>query len=128
MNQYAQNDIYDPLYSHPRDVLEETRWEDNIAMLTVEEMKEHYSRLKEELDSSNLSFGTQHCLQIGLQNMNSLIETYLGVGPSTHIFHDMMHGKRFSVMGHHKLEEVKKVVTKEMVFSCFDLRLEDKKV
>ena len=30
-------------------------------------------------------------------------------------------------MGHHKFEEVKKVVTKEMVFSCFDLRPEDKK-
>ena len=101
--------------------------EDNIAMLTMEEMKEHSSRLKEELDSSNLSFDTQQCLQIVLDNLNSLIETYLGVGPSTHIFHDMMHRRRFSVMGHHKLEEVKKVVTKEMVFSCFDLCPEDKK-
>ena len=31
------------------------------------------------------------------------------------------------MMGHHKLEEVKKVVTKEMAFSCFDLEPEDKK-
>ena len=30
-------------------------------------------------------------------------------------------------MARHKFEEVKKVVTKEMVFSCFDLQLEDKK-
>ena len=30
-------------------------------------------------------------------------------------------------MDHHKFEEVKKVVTKEMVFSCFDLRHEEKK-
>ena len=59
MHQYAKNDRYDPLYSHPRDFLEETPWEDNIAMLTVEEMT---SRLKVELDSSNISFGTQQCL------------------------------------------------------------------
>ena len=91
VHQYAQNDRYDPLYIHPRDVPEETPWEENVTMLTVEEMKEHSLRLKVELDSSNLSFGTQQCLQIGLNNMNSLIETYLGVGPSTHIFHDMMH-------------------------------------
>ena len=30
-------------------------------------------------------------------------------------------------MGRHKFEEVKKFVTKEMVFSCFDLRHEEKK-
>ena len=30
-------------------------------------------------------------------------------------------------MGRQKIEEVKKVVKKEMAFSCFDLRLEDKK-
>ena len=30
-------------------------------------------------------------------------------------------------MGRHKFEEVNKVITKEMVFSCFDLRREDKK-
>ena len=30
-------------------------------------------------------------------------------------------------MVRHKFEEVKKVVTKEMVFSCFDLRPKDKK-
>ena len=30
-------------------------------------------------------------------------------------------------MGRHKFEEVNKVVTKEMVFSCFDLRPEDEK-
>ena len=51
VHQYAQNDRYDPLYSHPRDVPEETPWEDNIAMLTVEEMKEHSSRLKAKLES-----------------------------------------------------------------------------
>ena len=62
LHQYAQNDRYDPLYSHPRDFLEETPSEDNIAMLTVEEMKENSSRLKAELESSNLSFGTQQCL------------------------------------------------------------------
>ena len=81
VHQYAQNDRYDPLYSHPRDVPEETPWKDNIAMLTMEEMKEHSSRLKVELESSNLSFGTQQCLQIVLHNINCLIETYLGVGP-----------------------------------------------
>ena len=31
------------------------------------------------------------------------------------------------MMGHHKFEEVKNVLTTEMVFSCFDLRLEEKK-
>ena len=62
VHQYAQNDRYDPLYTHPRDVPEETPWEYNIAMLTVEVMKEHFSRLKAELESSNLSFGTQQCL------------------------------------------------------------------
>ena len=31
------------------------------------------------------------------------------------------------MMGHHRFEEIKKIVTKEMVFSCFDLRPEDKK-
>ena len=46
VHQYAQNDRYDPLYSHPRDVPEETPWEDNITMLIVEDMKEHSSRLK----------------------------------------------------------------------------------
>ena len=89
-HQYAQNDRYDPLYSHPRDVPKETPWEDNIAMLTMGEMKEHSSRLKVELESSNISFGTQECLQIVLHNLNSFIETYLGVGTSTHIFHDIM--------------------------------------
>ena len=59
VQQYAQNERYDPLYIHPRDVSEETPWEDNITMLTVEDMKEHSSRLQVELDSSNLSFGTQ---------------------------------------------------------------------
>ena len=59
MHQYAQNERCDPLYSHPRDVPEENPWEDNIAMLTVEEMKEHSSRLQVELDSSSLSYGTQ---------------------------------------------------------------------
>ena len=97
-------------------------------MMTIEEMKEHSSRLQAELDCSHLSFGTQQCLQIVLHNLNSLIKTYIGVGPSTHIFHDMMHRRRFSVMGRHKFEEVKKVVTKEMVFSCFDLQPEDKNV
>ena len=58
VHQYAQNDRYDPLSSHPRDVPEDTPWEDNIAMMIVEEIKEHSSRLKEELESSNLSFGT----------------------------------------------------------------------
>ena len=58
-HQYAQNDRYDPLYSHPRDVLEETPWEENIAMLTVEEMKDHSLILQGELDSSNICFGTQ---------------------------------------------------------------------
>ena len=62
MHQYAHNERYDPLYSNPRDVPKETPWEDNIAMLTVEEMKKHSSRLKAELESSNLSFGTQQCL------------------------------------------------------------------
>ena len=88
-------------------------------MLTVGEMKEHSSRLKVELESSNLSFGTQQCLHIVFHNLNCLIETYLGVGPSTHIFHDMMRRRRFLVMGYHKFEEVKKFVTKEMVFSWF---------
>lgn len=81
-------------------------------MLNVEEMKEHSSRLREKLESSNLSFGTQQCLQIVLHNLNSLIETYLGVGPSTHIFHDMMRRRQLSVMGCHKFEEIKKIVTK----------------
>ena len=81
-------------------------------MLTVEEMREHSLRLQEELDCSKISFGTQQCLQIVLHNLNSLIETYLGVGPSTHIFHDMMRRRKFLVMGRHKFEEVKKVVTK----------------
>ena len=90
VHQYAQNEIYGPLYSHPRDVPEETPWEDNISTMTMEEMKEHSSRLKGELDSSNISFGTQQCLYIVLHNLNSLIRTYLGVVPSTHIFHDMM--------------------------------------
>ena len=58
VHQYAQNDRYDPLYSHPRDVPEENPWKYNIVMLTVEEMKEHSSRLKAELESSNLYFGT----------------------------------------------------------------------
>ena len=87
-----------------------------------------FLEIEGKLDSSNLSFGTQQCLQIVLHNLNCLIETYIGVGPSTHIFHDMMRRRRFSVMGHHKFEEVKKVVTKEMVFSCFDLRPGDKKM
>ena len=30
-------------------------------------------------------------------------------------------------MGHHKFEKIKKYFTKEMDFSCFDLRREDKK-
>ena len=124
---YARNERYDPLYSHPRDVPEDTPWEDKITMLTMEEMKDHSSRLQIELESSNLSFCTQEYLQTIFPNLNSLIKTYLGVGPSTHIFHDMMRRRRFSMMGRHKFEEVKKVVTKEMVFSCFDLRPGDKK-
>ena len=59
VHQYALNERCDILYSQPTDVLEETTWEDNIAMMTVEEMKERSLRSQVELDSSNLSFGTQ---------------------------------------------------------------------
>ena len=62
MHQYAHNERYDPLYSHPRDVHEDTPWKDNITMLSVENMEDQSSRLQEELDSSNISFGTQQCL------------------------------------------------------------------
>ena len=96
-------------------------------MLTVEEMREHSVRLQGELESSTISISCKQSLQIVLHNLNSLIESYVGVGPSTHIFYDMMRRRRMAVMGHHKFEEIKTIVTKEMVFSLFDLRPEDKR-
>ena len=89
-NEYAHNETYDPLYTHPKYVPNYIPWEDKITKLIVEEMREHSVRLRGELESSTISTSCQQILQIVLYNLNSLIESYVGVGPSTHIFYDMM--------------------------------------
>jgi len=81
-------------------------------MLIVEEMREHYVRLQGKLESSTMSIACQQSLQIVLHNLNRLIESYVGVGPSTHIFSGMMHRRRTMVMRHHKFEEIKNIFTK----------------
>ena len=124
---YAHNETYDPLYTHPKDVPDDIPWKDKITKLTVEEMREHSMRLEGELESSTISTGCQQSLHIMLYNLNNLIEIYVGVGPSTHIFYDMMRRRKMVVMGRHKFEEIKNNVTKEMVFSLFDLQPEDKR-
>ena len=117
VREYAHNETYDPLYTHPKYVPDDIPWEYKITKLNVEEMRKHYVRLQGELKSSTISDGYQKSLHIVLYNLNSLIESYVGVGPSTHIFYDMMHRRRMEVMGFHKFEEIKNNVTKEMVFS-----------
>ena len=84
-------------------------------------------RLHNELQSCNLSAPSQNCLQIVLHNLESLIETYRGVGPSTQVVFDMMHRRRASVIGIHAYNEVKSRVNKKMALSIFDLQPEDKK-
>ena len=93
----------------------------------MEEMRDHSVRLQGEIESYTISIGCQQSVHIVLHNLNCLIESYVGVGPSTHIFYDMMRRRRMRVMGHHKFEEIKNNVTKEIVFSLFDFRLEDKR-
>ena len=92
----------------------------------MEDMRENSVRLQGEVESSTISIGCQQSLHIVLHNLNSLIEIYVGVGPSTNIFYDMMCRRKISVMGRHKFEEIKNNVTKEMVFSLCDLQPEDK--
>jgi hypothetical protein len=110
--QYAHNERYDPLYTHARDVPDEIPWEDKITMLIVEYMREQSMRLQGELESSIISTGCQQSLQIFLHNLNNLIETYIGVGPSNHVFYDMIHRRRMTMMDRHKFEEIKNIVTK----------------
>jgi len=43
--EYAHNETYVSLYTHPKYVPDDIPWENNIKMLTMEEMREHFVRL-----------------------------------------------------------------------------------
>ena len=89
-------------------------WEDRISLLTVDGMREHSTRLRNELKSFNLSTPSRNCLQIVLHNLESLMENYHGIGPSTQVFFEMMYRRIALVIGIHSYNEVKSRVTKEM--------------
>ena len=55
VHDFAQNLSYDPLYTHPGDIPEQMPWEDTISLLTVDGMREHSTRFRNELKSCNLS-------------------------------------------------------------------------
>ena len=67
------------LNNHPKDVLDDILWEDNITKLIVEGMRENSVRLQGELESYTISTSCQQSLHIVLHNLNSLIESYVGV-------------------------------------------------
>ena len=84
-------------------------------------------RYQGELESSTISISFQQSIHLVLRNLNFLIDIFVRVVSLTHIFYGMMRRRQMEVMGRHKFEEIKNIVTKEMVFSLFDLCSKDKR-
>ena len=104
------------------DIPDALPWENDIVSITLEKCKSHHKKFRDDLASLELPIEIRQSLQILLESLGKLINSYRSIGPTTNYFIHLMRMRKDRVMGPERWVDVEKRVSKVDVISMFNFK------
>ena len=93
-----------------------------MAQCTLQRCQQLHAKLRRDIVALTLPAESRQSLEIITHSLGEIVNVYKNLGPTTDTFVEVMRNRKETVMGPDKWEDVKQIVTKDMVKSMFNFK------